>query len=106
MIRLHEIIKIVADLQEHGELELAHRIAGQYMDRLESGELRFSHLATAAKLGYAGQVMDLLEGYLETDRWFSAWFLGRFPELKLFEELPRYQRILQAAEEIEAQYWQ
>lgn len=106
MIRLHEILKIVADLREHGQLELAQRIAGQYMDRLDSGELRFSHLAMAAELGLAGQVMDLLEDYLESSRWFSTWFLQRIPELKLLEDLPRYQRILQATEEKEAQYRQ
>jgi pimeloyl-ACP methyl ester carboxylesterase len=106
MIRLHEIIKIVADLQEQGEIELAYRLTGQYMDRLESGELRFNHLSLAAKLGRAGQVMDLLEGYLETNRWFSTWFLQRVPELKQLQDLPRYQGILQATEEREEQYWQ
>lgn len=106
MIRVHEIIKIVADLQEHGELELAHRIAGEYMDRLESGELRFNHLSIAAKLGRASQVMDLLEDYLETKRWFSTWFLQRIPELKQLEDLPRYQKIIQWTDEKEAQYWQ
>jgi hypothetical protein len=94
MIQLDEILKIVADLREQGELELAHRVAGMYMDRLDSMELRFIHLDTAAKLGYTEQVMDLLEGYPETDRWFSAWFLGRVPELKQLEDLPRYRRAL------------
>jgi hypothetical protein len=45
MIRPHEIIKIVADLQEQDALELAYQMAGHYMDRLESGELRFNHLS-------------------------------------------------------------
>jgi hypothetical protein len=69
---LHEILKIVNDLQEHGELELAQRIAGQYMDRLDSGELRFNHLAITAKLGQTSQIMDLLENYVDTGRWFSS----------------------------------
>jgi len=42
MIRQHEIIKIVADLQENGELELAHRIAGQF--------LRTSHSVSKKRL--------------------------------------------------------
>ena len=106
MIRLYEILKIVNDLQEQGELELAQRIAGQYMDRLDSGELRFNHLAITARLGQTNQVMDLLENYLDTSHWFSTWFLQRIPELKQLESLPRYQRIIQSIDEKEAQYWQ
>ena len=106
MIQPHEIIKIVTDLQERGELELAQRIAGAYMDRLDSGELRFNHLAIAAKLGLTDQVMDLLEEYLEIGRWFSTWFLERIPELKHLEDLPRYQKIIRLTDEKEAQYWQ
>ena len=106
MVQLHEVIQIVADLQEQGELELARRIAGQYMDRFDSGELRFNHLALSARLDHTSQVMDLLEDYLETDRWFSTWFLVRIPELKTLEDLPRFRRILQASEAKEAQYWQ
>ena len=106
MIQPHEIIKIVVDLQERGELELAHRIAGAYMDRLDSGELRFNHLAIAAKLGLTDQVMDLLEEYLEIGHWFSTWFLERIPELKHLEDLPRYQKIIRLTDEREAQYWQ
>jgi predicted esterase len=105
MIRQHEILKIVADLQEQGELELAHQMAGHYMDRLESGELRFNHLSLSAKLGRFDQVMDLLEEYLETKRWFSTWFLQRITELKQLGDYPRYQKIVQLAEEKEAQYW-
>jgi predicted esterase len=106
MMRAYEIIKIIADLQEQNELELARRIAEHYMDRLESGELRFNHLAITAKLGDASQVMDLLEDYLETGRWFSNWFLRRIPELEQLGDLPRYQKIMQLTEEKEAQYWQ
>ena len=106
MIRLSEIIKIVADLQEQGELELAQRIAGQYMDLLDSGELRFDHLSLTARLGSLSQVMDLLEKYLETKRWFSNWFLGRIPELEQLADSPRYQKIIQLVEAKEAQYWQ
>lgn len=106
MIRLHEIIKIVADLQSQGELELAQSIAGQYMDRLDSGELRFNHLSITAKLGQDDQVMDLLESYLAKNQWFSTWFLKRIPELKAYENLPRYRRIVRATEEKEARYWQ
>jgi predicted esterase len=106
VIQLHEIIKIVADLQEQGELELAYKVAGHYMDHLESSELRFNHLSLAAKLGRLSQVMDLLEEYLKTKRWFSNWFLQRIPELNQLEGLPRYQKIIQLAEEKEAHYWQ
>jgi predicted esterase len=106
MILLHEIIKIIADLQEQGELELAYQMAGHYMDRLDSGELRFNHLSLAAKLGHLSQVMDLLEEYLDTQHWFSNWFLQRVPELEQLKELPRYQKIIHLAEEREAQYWQ
>jgi hypothetical protein len=76
IIRLHEILKIVSDLQERGELELAQRIAGQYMDRLDSGELRFNYLTITAKLGRYEQVMDAgsLPGY---DRWFRPGFATR-----------------------------
>ena len=76
------------------------------MDRLESGELRFNHLAITAKMGYLDQVMDLLEDYLETGRWFSAWFLRRNSDFQKLEDLPRYQKIMQLTEEKEAQYWQ
>ena len=72
----------------------------------ESGELRFNHLVIAAMLGRSSQVMDLLEDYLETRRWFSTWFLRRTPELKQLEDIPRYQKIIQSTEEKEAQYWQ
>ena len=106
MVRLHEVIQIVADLREREELELARRIAAEYMDRLDSGELRFNHLSLTASLGHTVQVMDLLEEYLDTDRWFSTWFLSRIPELNSIEDLPRFRRILQASEEKEAQYWQ
>ncbi len=106
MIRLSEIIKIVADLQEQGELELAYQMVGHYMERLESGELRFNHLSLAAKLGYFDQVMDSLEDYLETKRWYSNWFLQRIPELNQLQDSPRYQKIIQLVEAKEAQYWQ
>jgi predicted esterase len=106
MIQLHEIIKIVADLQEQGELELAYQMAGHYMDRLESGELRFNYLSLAAKLEHFDQVMDLLEDYLETKHWFSNWFLQRIPELNLLQDSPRYQKIVRLIDEKEAQYWQ
>jgi len=106
MVRLHEILKIIADLQERGELQLAQRIAGQYMDRLDSGELRFIHLVITAKLGYIEQVMDQLEASLETNHWFSPWFIQRAPELRQLGDLPRFQRILKTCEEKETQYWQ
>jgi predicted esterase len=105
MIRPHEILKIVHDLQEQGELELAQRITAQYMDLLDSGELRFNFLAITARLGQADQVMDLLEKSLDTGGWFSTWFLGRIPELKQLESLPRYKNIIQSTDEKEAQYW-
>jgi predicted esterase len=103
---LHEIIKIVADLQEQGELDLAQRVAGHYMDRLDSGELRFNYLTITAKLGLVDQALDQLEQSLETNHWFSSWFLQRTPELKQLSDLPRFQRILKLCEEKENQYWQ
>ena len=106
MIQAHEILKIVNDLQEQGELELAQSIAAQYMDRLDSGELRFNYLAITARLGQADQVMDLLEKSLDTGRWYSTWFLARIPELKQLESLPRYQNIIHSIDEKEAEYWQ
>lgn len=106
MVRLHEIIKIVADLQGQGEFELAQRIASRYMHRLDSGELRFIHLELTAKLGDIDQVMEQLEASLETDHWFSPWFLQRSPELSRLGNLPRFQKILKACAEKETQYWQ
>jgi predicted esterase len=106
MVRLHEIIKIVADLQERGELDLAQRIAGQYMLRLDSGELRFNYLTITVKLGLVEQALDQLEQSLETEHWFSAWFLQRTPELKQLSDLARFKRILKLCEDKENQYWQ
>jgi predicted esterase len=106
MVRLHEIIKIVADLQEKGELDLAQRMAGHYMDRLDSGELRVNYLTLTVKLGCIDQALDQLEESLETRHWFSPWFLQRTPELKQLSGLPRFQKILKLCEEKETQYWQ
>jgi predicted esterase len=106
MVRLHEIIKIVNDLQAQGELDLAQRIAGYYMDRLDSGELRFNNLVISAKLGYVEQVMNQLEASLETEHWFSPWFLQRSPELDPFADIPQYKQILKRCEEKETAYWQ
>jgi len=106
MVRLHEIIKIVNDLQQRGELELARRIAEQYMVCLDSGELCFNYLTLTVKLGHVEQAMDQLEDSLETDQWFSPWFLQRTPELQQLGSLPRFQRILKGLEEKENQYWQ
>jgi hypothetical protein len=76
------------------------------MDRFDNGELRFNHLALSARLGDTGRVMDLLEEYLKSDRWFSTWFLARIPELKALEGQPRFRRILEDSEAAEARYWQ
>jgi pimeloyl-ACP methyl ester carboxylesterase len=96
----------VNDLREHGELDLAQRIAGHYMVRLDSGELRFNYLTITVKLGYVERAMDQLEESLETNQWFSPWFLQRTPELQQLGNLPRFQRILKSCKEKETQYWQ
>ncbi len=49
MVRFHEVLKIVTDLQEQSELELAKSIAEHYMVRLDSMELRFNYLITPGK---------------------------------------------------------
>ncbi len=106
MIRLHEGLKILVDLQAQGELELAQRIAAHYMLSLDNAELRFLYLSLTARLGQADQVMDHLEAYLETDSWFSSWFLQRDQAVMQLASLSRFQQILKACQDKEEQYWQ
>ena len=106
MLRSHEIIKIVGDLQARGELRLAQQVAAQYMHTLESTELRFMHLALTARLGEDRAASELLAGYLESGRWFSRWFLLRDAQLARLAQDAHFENLLRACDEQEARYRQ
>ena len=106
MLHLHEVLPNIHDYLGRGELEAGLGLAEEHMDALDSAELRFIHLTLLAKMGRDDGLAERLEIYLETERWFSPWFMQRDSALRRLEETPRGRSILQAAAEKVAAYRQ
>lgn len=102
----HEVHKLLSDLLAQEELEKAFQLTAKYMDKLDDGFLRFNYLCLAVRLGKLQLALDWLEDSLNTDHWFSAWFLRRSPDLQPLYNLSRFEKCLQILVEKEASYWQ
>ncbi len=102
----HEVHKLLSDLLAQEELEQAFQLTVKYMDALDDGFLRFNYLCLAVQLGKLQLALDWLEDSLNTDRWFSVWFLRRNPDLQPLHNLPRFEKCLAALADKEAHYWQ
>jgi predicted esterase len=101
----HEIHKLLSVLQEGQDLEQAFQLTARYMEQMDDGFLRFNYLCLAVRLGRIQHAFDFLQSLLNTDHWFSTWFLGRSDELKPLFGMPGFEKYLQVLDEKEADYW-
>jgi predicted esterase len=102
----HEVHKLLSELLERQAFEQAFQLATEYMDPMDDGFLRFNYLCLAVRLGKIQLALDWLEDSLNTEHWFSAWFLNRSQELEPLFDLPRFEQYLQNVAEKEKIYWQ
>ena len=105
LLKLHEVHKLFSDLLTQGDLEQAYQLAAKYMDPLDDGFLRFQHLCLAVHLGQIESALSWLENSLNTEHWFSAWFLRRSDYLQPLSNLPRFEKCLHDLGEKERIYW-
>ena len=106
LLKVPEVHQLLSNLLARGELEQAYQLASQYMVALNDGFLRFNYLSLAIRLGKIESALAWLENSLNSDHWFSVWFLRRTPDLQPLFNLPRFQRCAQILEEKEKDYWQ
>ena len=101
----HEVHKLLSELLAQKELEQAFQLTIKHMDSLDDGFLRFNYLCLAVRLGKLQLALDWFKNSLNTDRWFSVWFLLRSTDLQPLHNLPRFEKCLAALAEKEANYW-
>ncbi len=102
----HEVHKLLSDLIAQEELEQAFQLTAKYMNQLDDGFLRFNYLCLAVRLCKLQLALDWLEESLNTDHWFSVWFLRRSSDLQPLHNRSRFEKCLQILAEKEASYWQ
>ena len=105
MQQRHEVHKSVTDLLAGEELEQAFQLCADYMESLDDSFLRFNYLCLATRLGQVQVALDWLEDSLNTEHWFSVWFLRRSPDLHALHDFPEFQKCLQVLADKEADYW-
>jgi predicted esterase len=105
LLKLYEVHTLLSDLLARGDLEQAYQLTAKYMESLDDGFLRFQYLCLAVRLGQIESVLDWLENSLNTEHWFSVWFLRRSDDLQPLSRLPRFEKCLQDLEEKERSYW-
>jgi len=105
LLKLYETHKLLSDLLARDDLDQAYQLTTKYMEALDDGFLRFQYLCLAVRLGQIESALDWLENSLNTEHWFSAWFLRRSDCLQPLFNLPRFEKCLQDLEEKERNYW-